>query len=216
MRKRVTLCVSMLLAVSASANPDTFSRTVKLSKGEAKVEFTAQAPEGAHTGPLKDPHVGIAPSANPSFSAYLAQQLDESGKATVVPPSRLSTANSLSGGFDGMMRSDLQDTITAACRQGKLDYLLAMGAPQMSMKTDATTYIMGFGRSRMRNRQDAKLYDCRTRQAVWVQSVLFETSQGALSSAFTGNAAGGLLGGPDAERAMAKVYTEKLTADMNW
>ncbi len=135
-----------------------------------------------------------------------------------MPASRLQAAAAVGGGFEELMRSELVGAVAAACRAGNLNYLLLLllGAPQISMKTDVSTFIVGFGRMRMRHTQELRLYDCRSRQIVGKQSVLFEISQGAMSSAFTGNSAGALLGGPEAEQAMAGIYAEKLTADMGW
>lgn len=212
-----TALLSCFWASSALAASADYKRDVKLAKGRATVEFTTAASEGRPSGPAKHPRVGIAPSPSPSFGNFLAKQLDEAGKVEVVPSSRLQAVSmTLGGGFEELMRSELVAAVASSCRAGKLDYLLVMGVAQTSMKTDITTFIVGFGRMRMRHIQQSRLYDCRSQQVVWKQSVLFETSQGAMSSALSGNGMGALLGGPEAEQAMAGVYAEKLTADLAW
>lgn len=214
--KRIAVAAALACLVASAATASDYKRDVKLAKGKATVEFTAQAREGTPSGPAKNPRVGIAPSPSPSFGNFLAKQLDDAGKVQVVPASRLQAAAAVGGGFEELMRSELVGAVASACRAGNLNYLLLLGAPQTSMKTDVSTFIVGFGRMRSRHTQETRLYDCRTKQIVWKQSVLFETSQGAMSSALSGNSAGALLGGPEAEQAMAGIYAEKLTADMGW
>lgn len=215
MRLRYAFFIPAFLVSLGGADAKEYSQSVKLSKGKAKVEFTAGTPEGARTGSSKNPRVGIAPSPTISFGNFLAQQLDATGRAVVVPPSRLSDASALNGGFDGLMRSELQSAISGACRKEKLDYLLVLGTPQPSMKTDITAYLLNpFARMRTRNNQESRLYDCRATQSVWVQDVRLETSQSVVGS--MNNLGAGFLGGPESERAMARLYVEKLIADMGW
>lgn len=216
--KRIVIAAVLggLCMASEAAAAVSYRQTVKLSKGKATVAFTAEAPEAKASGPTRSPRVGISPSPNPSFGNFLAQKLDDAGKVTVVPASRVQGAASLSGGYEQLMRSELAAVVSSACRGSNLNYLLVMGAAQMSYKTDITTYIVGLGRMRMRHTQMSRLYDCRSKQVVWQQSVMFETSQGAMSSALSGNGMGALLGGPEAEQAMAGMYAEKLTADLGW
>lgn len=212
----LSLALAAIFIASQAEGTERFSREAKLAKGKAKVEVTPGTPETTASR-INHPRLGIAPSPSASFGNFLARAFDESGKVDIVPPSRLQAAyRTLGAGFEQLMRSELSEAIGDTCRAGHLDYLLVMGAPQMSMKTDVTAFIVGFGRMRMRNRQESRLYECRSRKTVWVADALFETSQGTMSSALTGNSAGALLGGPEAEQAMAKIYGEKLAADMGW
>lgn len=212
----IALALVATLVAGQADGAEQFSREVKLAKGKAKVEVTPGSPE-TKASRINHPRLGIAPSPSASFGNFLARAFDESGKVDITPPSRLQGVfRTLGAGFEQLMRSELTEAVNDACRTGHLDYLLVMGAPQMSMKTDVTAFIVGLGRMRMRNRQESRLYECRSRKTVWAASVMFETSQGTMSSALTGNSAGALLGGPEAEQAMAKIYGDKLAGDMGW
>jgi hypothetical protein len=208
------LIIGALVATAAYADEGKFSREVKLTKGKAKVQFTAMQADGTAAGLAKQPKLGIAPSMSPSFSSFLAKRMDENGRVVVVPPTKLNSGSAFSMGFDQLMRSELVESVGSSCKAAKLDYLLLLGSPQMSQKTDATAYVFGLGRMRMRNTVEARLYECRTTKSVWRQSVLLETSQGMMSMAFGGSGAG--FGGPEAEQAMANIFADKLTVDMKW
>lgn len=210
----MAIALSLMLVTTANAGNGTFSKEVKLSKGKAKVEFTIATVEGSPSGPARTPKIGIAPSPNESFGSYLAKRLDESALVVVVPPRQLSTFSTAGVSFEQMMRSELEASVGSSCKAAKLDYLLFLGAPQMSTKTDATAYVFGLGKMRMRNTIATRLYDCRTKKFVWAQSVLFETSQGMMGMVFNG--VGALFGGPEAEQAMAGIFADKLTSDLKW
>lgn len=208
------LALGTLIATNAYANEGTFSREVKLSKGKAKLKFTAMPADGSVTVASKQPRLGIAPTQNPSFASFLAKQMDERKKAVVVPPSKLGSSSAFGMGFDQLMSSELVEAVGSSCKSSKLDYLLLLGSPQMSQKTDATAFVFGLGRMRLRNTVEARLYECRTAKSVWRQSVLLETSQSMMGMAFNGAGAG--FGGPEAEQAMAGVFVDKLALDMKW
>ncbi len=214
LRILAALAFGALITANAHANDSNFSREVKLSKGKAKVKFTAMPAEGSAAVVSKQPRLGIAPSQNPSFVSFIAKQMDERRKVVVVPPSKLGSGGAFGTGFDQMMSSELSEAVGSSCKSAKLDYLLLLGSPQMSHKTDVTAFMFGLGRTRLRNTVEARLYDCRTAKSVWRQSVLLETSQSAMGMAFNGT--GPVFGGPEAEQAMAGVFADKLTFDMKW
>lgn len=210
----IAITLAATIATSAIAGDANFSRQVKLSKGKAKVEFTTLAAEGSPTGPAQHPRLGIAPSLNATFANFLAKGMDDGARVEVVPPSKFNSNSAFATGFEQMLRSELESAVTSSCKTAKLDYLLLFGSPQQSQKTDVTAFVIGMGRMRMRNTVETRLYDCRTRKSVWVQKVQFETSQGMMGMAFGGTGAG--FGGPEAEKAMAGIFAEKLTLDLKW
>ncbi|MEI9899159.1 MAG: hypothetical protein WDN31_02440 [Hyphomicrobium sp.] len=172
----------LILAMACApfpAHAQEYSRSVKLSKGKATVAFTPGQADAAPDHSIRNPRVGIAPSPSPSFGNFVARKLDDTGRAQVVPPSQMHVPQSLmTSGFEELMRSELAGAISAVCKQSRLDYVLLMGALQMSQKTDITAMIFFIGKMRVRKRSESRLYDCRSHQTVWVQHVLLKRRKG--------------------------------------
>jgi hypothetical protein len=203
------------MSSAARAEGDHLSRTIKVTHGKAKIEIVAGAPDAVPSH-VMHPKLGVAPTPAAAFSSFLARAFDDGQRVTVVPPSRLpDSSNILTGGSELVVRSEFDQAIASACRGAHLDYLLVMGTPRASVKTDVTSFI-GIGATHMRNRQEARLYECRSRKTVWVAEVLLETSYATFASAFNGNSTRMILGDPDAYRAWANVFAEKLSGDMGW
>lgn len=214
--RKLFLCAAMLV-VGSAASAEEFKRELQLSKGKARVTFVSIAPEMEPKGPAKNPKVGIAPPTDAQFGGFLARQLDESSRVNVVSPTRMAQTE-LPAGFDfeSVTRSELKAAVSAGCRSQRLDYLLMLGSSQATGKVDVTAYIVGFGRIRMRQTQQARLYDCRSQAIVWNQTIEYEGSQGLMSSALSGTTMGNAMAGPDAAKAYATAFGDKLVADMRW
>jgi hypothetical protein len=202
--------------VCTAASAEEFSRELDLGKGRAKVTFTSIAPDAPPSGPKKYPRVGVAPSVDAQFGSFLTRQLDDSSRVQVTSPTKVQSADLPVGfTFDSVTRSELKAAIDTACRTNQLDYILVMGSQQHTTGMDVTVFIIGLGRMKMRVQQEARLYDCRSKAIVWNQNIIFEGSQGLMSSTLSGNLAGNAIG-PDASKAMASIYSDKLISDMGW
>jgi hypothetical protein len=204
----------VLLLFGGAAHAQKWSGSAKLSKGKVTVTLKATVTSGMPRRLARQPRVGVAPTAS-SYGAPVAQQLEATGKVAAVSPSRISGTAFLRASFELMPQGDLTDAVGAACRRSRLDYLLLLGTPQLSAKTDITAMIFFVGKSRMRNRFEVSLYDCQRLQPVWAQQATFETSRGVINNAFDGGGAN-LIMNPEADKAMARLLVEKLTADLGW
>lgn len=208
------ILVTALAGAAMSAEKPEYSKEIKLSKGKAKFQVWPLPTEASPSGPPQNPRFGIAPTAGASFANYLAKSADDTRRMQVMPLGRVTENSPFMIGFEQMMRSELETEVNALCRKSKLDYLLLIGAPQMGQKTDATAFLFGLGKMRMRNTIKTQVRDCRSKKIVWHKEVLLETSQGMLSAA--GGVGAGLFGGPESEQAFAALFTEKLIADLKW
>jgi hypothetical protein len=210
----ILLWSAFSLLTPTEAGAQDYKRSVKLSKGKVRVEFTVRQPEGRPSGPAHHPRVGVAPSLNPGLTAFLTKAFDEGSKVEAVPASELSANAVMATQIGSMLRSEVRNLVDAICRKGKLDYafFLDQGTPALKAGFGAS---FGLGRMHWRSEQDARLFDCRTKQSVWHQSVLLDTSQSVFKMNNSGTTAG-LTGSPEADKAMANVIAEKLTGDMAW
>lgn len=199
-----------LLCLPAAAKSETYTQEIKLDKGTAKVTFVSVDNTKSYSNQKSHPTVGITSIGQYQFGDFLAKSLDETNKVKVVSPAKLAAEG---GDFESLTRSEFSDFLADTCKKGKLDYLLVAGPVETTSKTDISAYIIGIGKTRSRNKEEFRLYECQNYSIVWDQNVTIEGAQGIWSSAFSGF---GSQYGPGPSKAIAPIFADKLIKDMNW
>ncbi len=208
----VAVVLGTATSMAAPTGADTVKQQVNIPGGRVKVSMTSMESPAAPSGPRTMPKVGVSPSS--LIATSLARALDNTGKATVLSPARF-TATSVeqAGGFDTLTRSEFADSLANACTRLKLDYALYAGSPQMSSGMSTSVFLMGFGRMKQTQAFEMRLYDCRSKQPVWTQSVAVEDSSGLWTNMIAGKMS---MGGSQSVDAATQIIATKLAADMGW
>lgn len=204
---RIISLIAVLTMPAPAAWGAEFTKSVDVPGGKVKVRLLDLPSDGPATGPRANARIGVTPSI--AVGAGIARALDQTGRVQVVSPARFSVVSS----FDQLTRSEFNETLSESCARFKLNYALYGSSPQVGGGASLSTYFVGFGRMKMSQSSELRLYDCKSKQAVWKQQAFVESSQGNVKNIVAG---GFKYGGSENDNVSGLLISEKLISDMKW